>query len=476
MTISIISIISFISLISMSTIKAIYSIKNGEMRLWLHDGQARAYDSTRRIVAITAGTQSGKTSFAPVWLLREIQDSGPGDYLFVTPTFQLLEYKALPEFRTLFAKRLKLGEYVTSPRRMFRFSQEGCRYIFEHGYDPDRDPETRVIFGFATDPESLESATIKAAVLDEAGQKKFKLGAWEAILRRLSLSMGRVLITTSVYALNWLKTKIFDAYQAGDPSIDVVRFDSTENPSFPREEFERARRDLPRWRFDMLYRGMFTRPAGLIYDCFERAAHLVPRFAIPREWKRYVGIDFGAQNTAAVFCALEPETGRLFLYRTYHAGGLAVRTHVRAILHGEPGIPHCVGGSFSENAWREEFRRAGLPVRAPTTNEVNVGITRVYSALQRGDILIFDDLNEFIEEKQVYAWVLDANGNPTDKIEDKETFHLLDAERYIVGSLFPSGSTHIQTARFDWEQRRLPDFADPDERTDQEIEEMLNAA
>lgn len=460
----------------MTRTQPIYTIEDGEMRLYLHPGQERAYDSKRRFVAVTAGTQSGKTSFAPVWLYHEIQEQGPGDYLFVTPTYQLLQLKALPEFLSLFQKRLRLGKYTTSPRRIFRFSEKGCRTIFEHGYDPERDPETRVIFGYATDPESLESATIKAAVLDEAGQKKFKLGAWEAILRRLSLSMGRVLITTSVYALNWLKTKIFDPWQAGDPTVDVIRFDSTENPAFPKEEFERARRDLPRWRFDMLYRGMFTRPAGLIYDCFDRAAHLVPRFNIPRDWKRYMGLDFGAQNTAAVFCALEPEVNRLYLYRTYHQGGLAVRTHVRNLLHGEPGIPRCVGGSFGENAWREEFRRAGLPVRPPTTNEVDVGISRVYGALQRGELFIFDDLNEFVEEVQTYAWALDANGNPTETIEDKETYHLLDAARYIVGSLYPSGSTHIQTARLDWEQGRLPLWPQPATHTAQEIEEMLNDA
>lgn len=62
----------------------------------LHLGQKRAWQSTRRFVAVTAGTQSGKTCFAPHWLYREIRRCGPGDYLFVTPTFTLLELKALP--------------------------------------------------------------------------------------------------------------------------------------------------------------------------------------------------------------------------------------------------------------------------------------------------------------------------------------------------------------------------------------------
>ncbi|NBW23611.1 MAG: terminase, partial [Caulobacteraceae bacterium] len=56
-----------------------------------------------------AGTQSGKTAFGPIWLLNEITRCGPGDYLVVTPTFQLLAKKALPEFLRLFNRMRGLG-------------------------------------------------------------------------------------------------------------------------------------------------------------------------------------------------------------------------------------------------------------------------------------------------------------------------------------------------------------------------------
>src|SRR5581483_6046163 len=108
---------------------------------------------------------------------------------------------------------------------------------------------------------------------------------------------------------------------------------------FPPEEFERARRDLPRWKFNMQYRGMFERPAGLIYDCVDETTQRVPRFAIPLEWRRFVGLDFGTRNMAATFWAEEPGTGRLYCYRTYHAASASASGHVRRLLHGEPGVP-----------------------------------------------------------------------------------------------------------------------------------------
>jgi hypothetical protein len=406
-----------------------------KMRLNFHKGQWQAWESLKRFVVVLAGTQGGKTSFGPHWLYREIKKRGPGDYMVVTPTFQLLELKALPEFKKLFEHTLRLGRYTGSPVRKFLFSEQGEIATF----GAKQENPTHVYFGYAADPESLESATVKAAWLDEAGQKKFKLGSWEAVLRRLSLATGRVLLTTTPYDLGWLKQKLWDKFKAGDADIDVVRFDSTENPTFPQQEFERARRDLPPWKFDLFYRAIFTRPAGLIYDSF-KDEHKVPRFAIPDDWPRYLGLDFGGVNTAGLFYAAEKNaqqqlTGRFFLYRAYKAGGRTAKEHAIELKKGEPIIPKCVGGSHSEDQWRNEFKHGGLPVGEPDIKDVEVGIDRVYGTHARGEILVFDDLNGYLEEKLTYSRELDDAGEPTEKIEDKETFHFMDAERYIIGWL-----------------------------------------
>ncbi len=384
-------------------------------------------------MAVLAGTQGGKTSFGPPWLWREIRERGPGDYLVVTPTFPLLQLKALPEFLRFFGELLGLGTYTASPVKVFRFSEEGERRMF--GDTPHESGPVNVYFGHAQDPDSLESATAKAAWLDEPGQKKFKLGSWQAILRRLSLAMGRVLLTTTIYNLGWLKGQIYDRWKSGDEDYDVVSFPSTANPAFPEEEDERARRDLPYWKYAMFYLARFTRPAGLIYDAFDEDMHKVPRFAIPREWKRHLGLDFGGVNTAGLFYAEEPGTQNLYLYREYKAGGRTTKEHAEKMLEGEPMVPHCVGGSKSEGQWRDEFRAGGLPVKEPLISDVEVGIDRVYGAHKHGEILVFDDLAGYLEEKLTYSRELDDSGEPTEKIEDKETFHFMDAERYIVGYL-----------------------------------------
>lgn len=404
------------------------------LRLHLHPAQEELWRSTARFNAAIAGTQSGKTAIGPAWLYREVQFRGPGDYLVVSPTYKLLARKALPTFRRYFENLLQLGEYHTQAAE-FRFSRDGANRTFGEREDGAEHDPTVVFFGHAQDPESLESATAKAAWLDEAGQRAFKLESWEAVLRRLSLALGRVLITTTPYNLGWLKLKVFDRWKAGDPDYFVVNFPSTANPAFPQEEAERAKRDLPYWKYAMFYLGLFTRPAGLIYDSFDEERHKIPRFTIPEDWPRHLGLDFGGVNTAGMFYAEEPGTGRLFAYREYKAGGRTAADHARYLKQGEPMVPNCVGGSKSEGQWRQEFRKGGLPVKAPPISDVEVGIDRVYGAHSRGEILVFDDLEHYLEQKMTYSRELDERGDPTEKIEDKEQQHYMDAERYIIAEL-----------------------------------------
>lgn len=416
---------------------------DGKLRWHFHAGQQKMWDATQRYVLVLAGTQSGKTSSAPPWLLREIQQRGPGDYLVATPTFPLLELKALPEFKWLFNQTMQLGTYVSSPVRKFTFSAEGAERLF--GERPS--VPTVVYFGHAQDPDSLESATYKGAWLDEVGQKKFRRGSWEAINRRLSINRGRVLLTTTPYDLGWLKTELFDPWVAAGqnhPQIAVVNFRSCDNPAFPRIEYDEQRDKLPAWRFKMFYDGLFERPAGMIYDCFDEAQHVVPTFTVPESWPRYQGADFGGVNTAAIFLAAECDdtgnpTGRYIAYREYLEGGRTAKEHAAAWRKGEPKTPKCIGGAKSEGQWRKEFAAASYPIGEPLVADVEVGINRLYAGIKSGRLLVMRHLTGFREQLRTYSRELDDRGEATEKIEDKETYHYLDSARYIGTLLFREG-------------------------------------
>ncbi len=397
----------------------------------LHAGQTRVHNSKARFVVVQAGTQGGKTCYGPDWLIREIEGDknypgrGSGDYLVVTATFPLLELKLLPEFRKLFEYYLKRGEF-SETKKIFTYYKD----------KDDIDKRIRIIFGSATNPENIESATAKAAWLDEAGQKQFRRETWEAIQRRLSLHQGRCLFTTTLYGLGWFKAELYDRAKAGDKNIEIIQFRSTENPAFPVEEYERARHVLPSWKFKMFYQGEYDKPAGVVYDSFNEALCKIRRFNVPKDWPRYVGVDFGNVNTAAVWYALNPSSGDVYAYREYLALG-SVANHVDAFrrLSQDEWIVKTIGGSHQEEGWREAFNLAGWPVAESNIqgpDSVEVGISRVYALHKQNKLYVFDDLHKYLDEKLSYNRKLDDNYQPTEEIEDKASYHLMDAERYIL--------------------------------------------
>lgn len=409
---------------------AIYSIDGDTLSLNFHRGQWKAYDSQARFVCILAGTQGGKTTFGPLWLLREMKTKGAGDYLVVSPTFPLLDKKTLPVFLKLFKTELSYGDYNRS-RKVFTLSPYGEQQL----YGEEQAEPTQIFFGYATDPDSLESATAKAAWLDECGQKKFKLSSFEAILRRLSIHMGRVLMTTTPYYIGWIKRMFWDAWvNKTDPDIEVIRFRSIDNPTFPKEEYERARRTMQKWKFDMFYNAKFTKGAGMIYDCFSDDENIIEPFPIPDEWPIFAGVDFGGVNTSCVKIAQDPATKKLYLFSEYLKGGLTAKQHAVNLTQAHA-PKYAAGGAKSEGQWRQEFGQGGLPIHEPKVWEVEVGINRVYGAIQSRQLIIFNTMIHLIDEVGSYSRELDDEGYPTEKIENKNAYHHLDALRYIMSYL-----------------------------------------
>ena len=396
-----------------------------QIRLHLPPGQLRVWDSKARFTFALAGAQAGKTSLGVPWLWREIQQRGPGDYLAVTSSFPLLKLKMLPEFLRFFQHTLHLGDWKAGDK------------VFEF-----HDHKTRVIFGSATSPESLESATAKAAWLDEAGQDQFRLESWEAILRRLSLHQGRVFGGTTLYNLGWLKQQVFERWKAGDGDYKVVQFPSLQNPAFPRDEFERARRTLPLWKFRMMYEGQYDRPAGLIYGDFideyrERGGHKVPPFDLPPEWPRWVGVDFGAVNTALVWVAKDPAANVHYLYKESLSGGKTTGEHAAEALEAARGVnmQGWYGGAASESQERRDWGAAGVPLLQPPFGDVEPGIDRVISLFKEKRLYVFANCRGLLDELGTYSREVDEAGQPTERIKDKQTFHRLDSLRYVVAGI-----------------------------------------
>ena len=435
---------------------SIWRIEGDNLIVNPHEGQVRLFESLAMKIAVIAGNQSGKTVSGPLWLLREIKKRGPGEYGVVCPTFSLMDKKTLPEFKKLFEKDgLNLGKYIDS-KKEFRFSRRGLFRMFGTDRYPSGNKFTVIVrFGYAENPDSLESMTLKGLWCDESGQDQFKLGSFQALNRRCNRYHARQLHTTTPYNLGALKTQLYDPWKAGDKNIEVITFSSIMNPYFSQEIYDYNKSILPDWKFQLLYNGIFTRPTGQIYDIYNDrlllddglpGPHRVKRFAIPQHWFRIWGFDFGNVNTACIKIAVNPdwEKGsrhphkrRFYVYSSYRTGNKSTNEHVKALMASErAGFKFtCVGGSSSEDDWRSKWGRSGIYIKDPEVNSVEVGIDSVYELLAKGELVFFDDLEAMDEEMKSYSRKLDDNDEATDEIDKKATFHRCDGLRYACSEI-----------------------------------------
>lgn len=416
----------------------------GVAELNLHAGQAAVWESVARFVLMLSGSQGGKTSFGPWWIWRELQRLGQGDYLAATSSFDLFKLKMLPEIRKTFEEILGVGRYWSSMRVMEISDPVTGRFWAKSGDDP---MWARIILRSAESPAGLESTSAKAAWLDEVGQDGWDVTVWEAILRRLALAEGRVLGTTTVYNSGWIKTEWYDRWAAGDDLYDVIQFDSTANPVFPRAEFKRAKRSMPEWRFNMFYRGRFGKPTGMIYKDFEdrhlvdRAGKLVNGLKLRPSWRVFVAVDYGGANNATLYIIEDPNPtpSKFYVVAEYLEGDLSsadhvanIRTRLVEIFGWVPDDLTVMGGSKSETQQRRDWAAAGLKVHEPDVSDVEAGISAVIELLKTDRLYFLRTLVGVIDEKNKYRRKIEPDGTVLETIMEKAKFHRLDALRYFA--------------------------------------------
>lgn len=406
-----------------------------------HYGQGLALSSDKRIVLVAAGKQSGKTSFGPLWMYHQMQLRGDGDYLAVSSSFPLMDKKLIPSYLEFFGND---AEFLTSLRIGHYLAAKNILKINGNGI------KANIFFGSAKNAASLESSTALAAHLDEAGQNEFKSQAYDAILGRLSRSGGKILISTTIYNLDWLYHRVYLPFTNGDPDYDVVQFESIMSPGFSKTQYEWLKKTLPAWQFDREYRGLFSRPAGQIYNDFSEDIHVIPPFHIPNHWNWLVGIDPGAVHTSLVWMTEDPNKKIYYVVRSYLDGNRTTREHVaKAKLFPEFGkVTKWVGGAGSEEQFRMDWRAEGIHVREPEIRDVESGIDRVTALLKEDRLFIFNTPGNqpLIDEFRSYSRELDDKGEPTERIQNKNEFHCLDSCRYLcVGTspLFNPDRFHI---------------------------------
>lgn len=202
--------------------------------------------------------------------------------------------------------------------------------------------------------------------------------------------------------------------------------------------------------------GQWAAAEGLIYEGFDPAVHVVPRFPLPESWPRIWAVDFGFSNPFVLQCWARDPDGRLVLYRELYWTQRLVEDHARRILEiVAPGgtwiepRPIAVVCDHDAEGRATLEKHLGMGTVA-ARKEVSTGIQAVQTRLKlAGDgkprMVIFEDaLVErdprlwdskkptcTAEEFAGYVWAVKPGGDLKEEPR-KENDHGMDTTRYVV--------------------------------------------
>ncbi len=285
--------------------------------------------------------------------------------------------------------------------------------------------------------------------------EEFTLPEWETITTRTTGRAGHMPYNQSIADCNpgppthWIITRSHSRSDGKGGTIPppLRRIDTTHKDNPMLYDVELAKwtaqgkhtlaqlATLTGSRYSRLFKGHWAAPEGAIYD-FDEENQKVAAFNPPQHWPRVVGVDPVGVHTAAVWLAYDPGNKVVNVYREYHQPfGLTTPQHVDAILditrqYQETIFAWC-GGGPSERQARADWDGAGIPLLAPSVVDVWRGIDRISQLLRDKALVIHDSCPKLLAEIGDYRRKL-VNGVPTEAIENKDAYHLLDSLRYAV--------------------------------------------
>lgn len=161
---------------------------------------------------------------------------------------------------------------------------------------------------------------------------------------------------------------------------------------------------------------------------------VVPPFKIPDYYRRMYALDVGWNKTAALLCAIDPDTDTIYITHEYYVGDVRPEIHGLSLKTWGDWIPGVIdpasrGRSPTDGNKLMSIYKAdiGLNIRA-ANNEVQTGLAWTYERLSLGKIKVFSTCINFFEEYMLYRRDMDGR-------IIKENDHLMDCMRYIINNL-----------------------------------------
>ncbi len=185
------------------------------------------------------------------------------------------------------------------------------------------------------DPERIKSMELDMAYVQEASELEEE--DWEILTTRAT-GRGATMPYTQILAdMNPVDPGFWLYQREAAGKVVFLHARHEDNPSITPERIA-ALDALTGYRYQRLRLGLRVAAEGMYFEEWDPAKHIVDEFEIPKDWTRWVAIDWGfADPFCALWFARNPENKRIYIYREIYARGLREEQQAAAILAANKG-------------------------------------------------------------------------------------------------------------------------------------------
>lgn len=384
----------------------------------LHPSQSLIAQDKHRFRVVNCGRRFGKTSLAVLEMVAKAIYGNDRQICYIAPTYQQardiawqeLKKVAQPAINKVNESRLEITLNTTLG---------GISTISLRGWESI---------------ETLRGQRFDFIVVDEIASMRNWLVNWQEVIRpTLTDTQGEAIFISTPKGFN----HFYDLYNLQDKDKDYksFHFTSYENPHIPKEEIEKAKKELTEDRFSQEYLADFRKTEGLVYKEFDRDKHVYtdkdeeddPIYPT----KTFGGVDFGFTNPAAVLTIKKDGDARYYVanewYKTQQTDA-QIADYVAALQWNEcyPD-PENAGGI-------EELKRRGVNVRDVIKGKDSVknGINSVRELFKSNRLYIHESCTNLIWELETYSYPDKKADHNEEENPIKENDHAVDAIRYAL--------------------------------------------
>lgn len=373
----------------------------------LHQSQDQVANDTHRFRVLCCGRRWGKTTLA-VEEIKGLALSKNARIAYIAPTFQ----QARDIAWQMLIKELKpITKKVNESRLQIEVLNltGGTSLIQLQGWEAI---------------ETLRGQFFDFIVIDEvASMRNFNVYWHEVVRPTLTDRKGHVMFISTPKGFN----HFYDLFNTQDEDYKSFHYTSYDNPFIPKEEIDKAGKEIPEDRFAQEYLADFRKTEGLVYKQFSREKHVTeeqPKTVVDT----VAGADWGFRNPASSHRFRIDSDRHYWIDREFYKTETQTETQCQHVLDFKPTKFY---PDPAEPDRIEIAKRMGLNVRE-VSKDIEAGIDVVQEVFLQGRIHIHPSCVNLIHELETYRYPEKKPDQNEKETPVKEKDHAMDEMRYVV--------------------------------------------